>query len=156
MLAHGAIGLDARSRCANGPAMKWSLWWWVVLLAIIVLVGWATGSAHTGAAVGRYFAFSVLGVSLVLLVASGFVELRLRSEGVIDPDSLPPAPPPSLRRFLVTCALFAVCGALAIHEAGTDWLAFGVVLFGAFIFGGRLVLMVLRLRRRPHADVRAS
>ena len=82
------------------------LWWWAILLAIIVFVGWATGSAHTGAAVARYFAFSVLGVSLVILVASGFVELRLRSAGVIDAESLLPPLQPSLRRFLVACALF--------------------------------------------------
>ena len=136
--------------------MKPYLWWWVILLAIIVFVGWATGSAHTGAAVARYFAFSVLGVSLVVLVASGFVELRLRSESGVDGESLLPRPRPSLRRFLAACALFAICAALAIHEAGTDWLAFGVALLGVVIFGGRLVTMVVRFRNRPHVDVQAS
>ena len=136
--------------------MKSYLWWWATLLALFVFVGWATGSAHTGATAARYFAFGVVGVTLALLVLSGFIELRQRSEGAIGYEGLAPSPRPSLRRFLTTCVLLAVCALLAIDEAGNDWLAFAVALLGVLIFGGRLLAIVLRSRRRSDTTGQAS
>jgi hypothetical protein len=136
--------------------MRSYLWWWATLLAILVFVGWATGSAHTGATVARYFGFSVVGIMLALLVVSGFVELRQRSQGVVGDEALAPPPRPTLRQFVATWLLLAICALLAIDEAGSDWLAFAVALIGVFLFGGRLVAMLLRSRTRSRASGQAS
>jgi hypothetical protein len=126
--------------------MKSYFWWWAVLLAVFVFVGWATGSAHTGADVARYFAFGVVGLGLAVGIGSGFVELRRRARGVSSDEDPPIPSPPTVRHVITTCVLLAICGSLAIRAASTpaDWLALAVAIVGVLLFGGRLLAMFVR------------
>jgi len=127
--------------------MKPYLWWWAFLLAIFVFVGWATGSIDTGKAAEGYFAATVVGIALVVLIASGFLELRDRARGIGRDENLPFRPPPSIRRLTSSCVFLVICVALAIHESG-DWLGLAVALLGVVLFGGRAVMELHRLWRR--------
>jgi hypothetical protein len=54
------------------------LWWWALLVAIFVIVGWASGSAETGKTVAEYFGLTVVVLVVVALLVSGFVEQRTK------------------------------------------------------------------------------
>jgi hypothetical protein len=131
--------------------VKWYLRCWAVTLAIIVIVGWASGNVDTGQRVAEYVAFTFVGGFLLFTILWGFVELRRRPSGVPVEDA-PTARPQSatLRSILATVAVFAFSTFLAIHEAtsGIDWLAFAVAVLGMVLFGGRLLVVLLRMRGR--------
>jgi hypothetical protein len=132
-------------------AMKPYLWWWAFMLGIIVLVGWATGSLHTGTVVAQYLALVVIVLFLASMTIWGFVELRRRRSGVRveDPLTLRPRSTP-VRSILATVVLFAFSTFLAIDEAssGADRLAFAIAVLGMVLFGGRLLVVLVRMRSR--------
>lgn len=48
---------------------KGYLWWWATLLGVFVLAAWATGNGSTAWTVTQYFAWTVLGLALLLALA---------------------------------------------------------------------------------------
>jgi hypothetical protein len=54
------------------------LWWWVVLLDVFVLAAKVTGNGSTAWTVAQYFALTIFGLVLLVLLVNGLLELKDR------------------------------------------------------------------------------